>query len=300
MTGGVEGAAPSWMDLGGAALLFWMMFVVGLGLAVDDFRRVAAYPRAVVYGTVAQWTLLPLCAGLLLLACPAPPHVAAGVVLLTAAPGGGISNVFVFLAKANTALSVSLTAISSLLAVVTLPIVTALGFQWVVGEEQAIEVPVVAMIGQLAALVLLPIGLGMWLHARRPDLAARWGVTLRRTVLIALVVLLAAGMSTDSSGLLDQVVTYLALGLAWTLMAMALGLAIGFALRPTAEDRFTFLIEFSVKNVGLMAIVALAGFERPDFAVFAGSYLVIGYPMAGAAVWAFRRNRLAAEARMAT
>ena len=282
-------------QLFGPLLLFWMMFVVGLELEIDDFRRVARYPMAVILATLAQWTLLPIGAGLLVRATGAEPHIAAGVVLLTASPGGGSSNVFTYLARANTALSVTLTGLSSLGAVFALPLVTAAGFEWVVGDYAEISVPVVPMIGQLAVFVLLPIGLGMRVRVKRPGFTERYASVLRRTVLAAMVVVILAAFGSDRSGLVDEVFRYAPLGALWTLMAMALGLGLGWLLRPDGADRFTFLLEFSVKNVGLTAIVALAGFDRPEFAVFAGSYILVGYPLAGLAVWAYRRHGTPAD-----
>jgi len=281
--------AVSWIDLAGPVVLFVMMGVVGLELTVADFRRVASYPGIVLWGTLGQWTLLPLAAAALLWGLDLEPHMAAGVILLTAAPGGGISNVFTFLAGANTALSVTLTAVSSLLAVVVLPLVTALGFAWFVGSDADVEVPVLPMIGQLAALVLLPVALGMLVRSRRPELVLRYAGRLRQVVLGALVVLMTVALSSDSTGLVGQVFLGLGVGLAWTAVATAVGLAVARLLGLGGPDAFTMVVEFAVKNVGLAAIVALSGFGRPEFAIFAGSYILTGYPLAALAALVYRR-----------
>lgn len=282
--------AVRWVDLAGPPLLFLMMAVVGLELTADDFRRVAREPRVILLGTLAQWTLLPGVTAALLLALDLPPHLAAGLVLLAAAPGGGVSNVFTYLAGAHTALSVTLTALASLGAAVVLPLLTAGGFALFVGPEEPGGVPVVAMMGQLLLLVLLPIGAGMELRRRRPGLAARWAGPGRRLVLLLLVLLLLVGFGSDRSGLAGDVPRALLPALAWTLLAFATGWATAAALGTDAGARFTLAIEFSVKNVGLAAIVALSGFHRPEFAVFAAAYLVTGYPLAVVAALAWRRT----------
>jgi BASS family bile acid:Na+ symporter len=279
----------SGFDVAGPAILFFMMALVGSELTVEDFRRIARYPRAVIVGTVAQLVLLPLCAAVLVLWLRPEPFVAAGMVLLAATPGGGISNVFTYLAGANTALSVTLTAVSSLLAALTLPAVTALGFARLAGAEGVFDVPVAEMIGQLAGVILLPIALGMLLRARRPDLPERWGRHLRRTVLISVVLLFAAGMGGDDTGLASEVLRTAPLGLLWTGLAMVVGLATAALLGLDGADRFTFVIEFSVRNVGLAAIVALSSFDEPAYAVFSGAYAMTGYPLAILASFAFRR-----------
>ncbi len=279
----------SGFDLAGFGILFVMMALVGAELTLADFRRIARYPRAVWVGTLAQWTLLPLL-GVALVALLRPADfVAAGMVLIIAAPGGGISNVFTYLAGANVALSVTLTAVASLGAVLTLPLITALGFERLLGEATAVSVPIAPMIGQLTGLVLLPIGLGMLLRARRPDVPERVGPWMRRLVMIAVVLLFAAGMGNDDSGLAGEVLKAVPLGLAWSVGAMAIGWLTAAALRLEGPERFTFLIEFSVKNVGVAAIVALSGFDRPEFAVFSGAYAMTGYPLAIVLALAFKR-----------
>ena len=149
------------INLLAAVILFLMMTVVGLELTLSDFRRVVERPCAVVVGTLAQLTLLPAVTAALLVAYPLADNMAAGVVLIAAAPGGGISNVFCFLAGANVALSISLTGLSSLAAAVTFPVLATVGLNWFADETVQVDLPVVALIGQMLFLVLLPVCLGM-------------------------------------------------------------------------------------------------------------------------------------------
>lgn len=272
-----------------ALILFIMMSAVGLELTIADFRRAAARPKVIVWGTLAQLSILPLGTGVLLLVYPLAGHIAAGMVLLAAAPGGGISNVFTYLAGANTALSVLLTAFASLVAVVSFPVLSAIGIELLLGEQIAVDVPIVPLIGQLVVLVLLPITLGMIVRQRRPDLATRYATPLRRFTFLAIIGLLAIAMASDTTGLAGDVTHGLIAAFIWTLMAMGLGWGLARAAGLKTDDAFTFLIEFSVKNVGFAAIVALAVLERPDLAVFFGSYVLIGYPLAGLFAFGYRK-----------
>jgi len=272
-----------------ALILFTMMSVVGLELTVTDFRRAAANPKAIAWGTLAQLSIVPLGTAVLLLFYPLAGHIAAGMVLIAAAPGGGISNVFTYLAGANTALSVILTAVASLAAVVSFPILSAAGIELLLGERIAVEVPIVPLIGQLVVLVLLPISLGMIVRQRRPDLARRYATPLRRFTFLAIIGLLVIAMASDTTGLAADVTDGLIAALIWTLMAMGLGWGVARLAGFARDDAFTFLIEFSVKNVGFAAIVALAVLDRPDLAVFFGSYVLIGYPLAALFAMAYRK-----------
>jgi BASS family bile acid:Na+ symporter len=266
-----------------------MMLIVGLELTIADFRRVLALPRAVIVGTLGQLTLLPILSIGALSVFEVSPRIAAGVVLILAAPGGGISNVFTLLSGANTALSVTLTAIASLSAIVTLPLILAYGFRFLGGETSEISVPVLPMMAQLIVLVLVPIAAGMRLRVRNVGWAMRQGPRLRRLVLIAVVAVIGFGMSSDTRGLLGEAVGAMGVALAWTVFAMSLGYVLGRLAALDAADCFTLAIEFGVKNVGIAAIVAIATLDRPDLAVFAAAYIATGYPLAVLLSMGFRR-----------
>jgi BASS family bile acid:Na+ symporter len=275
-------------------ILFALMLAVGLELTTDDFRRVARYPRAVWVGTLGNLCALPIATVMMLRAIEVSPHLAAGLVLITATPGAAMSNVFTYLAGAHTALSVTLTAIASLLAVVTLPIIMALGVRGLGGSAPALEVPVLALGGQLLFLVLLPTALGMALRRRWPEATARHAGQLRAGTLTAVVAVIALSVGADESGLLGEVTSGLPLALAWTVMAMLLGIALSALAGLGADDRMTVGIELAAKNVGLSAIVALTALESAELAVFAGAYVLVGYPFI--LVTALVRKRLRAGA----
>jgi BASS family bile acid:Na+ symporter len=291
----LDSASISFDQIAAAVLLFGMMWIVGLELRPDDFRRVVRYPRAVLWGTAGQLVLLPIATFALLGVLSPPPLVAAGAVLILAAPGGGISNVFALLARANPALSVTLTAIASVLSAVTFPLIASTGLERVMGEATAVELPLVPMIGQLVTLVLVPIALGMWVRLRWPEVE-RWGATLRHLAFAGAAVVIGIGIASDDSGLARGMVDGLPTALAWTLMALALGYGVGAALRLDTADRLTLAIEFGVKNVALAAIVAMAALDRPDLAVFSGAYVATAYPLVGIASVLRRRFVEASEA----
>ena len=282
-------------QLVGPLVLFALMTIVGLELTRDDFRRVVTAPRAVVGGTLAQIVLLPLLTWAVVALLDVPPVFGAGAVLIAVAPGAGISNILTALANANTALSVSLTAVASVLAVVTLPTIAAFGMRFFLGSEVAVEVPVVLLLGQLAVSLLLPIGLGMALRARRPALVERYRRRLQRGAIVAIVILtgaaiLSGGGSGGELSFADAEQGLLAAAV-WTLAAMATGWAVAAALGLDAGDRFTLLIEFSTRNVAVAAIVAISGLQRLDLALFSAAYVALGYPLVfGAVAWRRRRS----------
>ncbi len=184
------------VNLGIPAVGVFLMLVVGLELTPEDFRRVAVYPRAVVGGILAQIGLLVPGAALIVLAVDPSADLAGGLLLVASAPGAAVANYYTYLARANTALAVTLTAISNMGAVVTMPLLGAAGFAWCLGQRVDVQVPFLRTAGTLFFLVLLPIALGMALRRRRPALVQQHATALRRISLGAVGVLVGVILYT--------------------------------------------------------------------------------------------------------
>lgn len=265
----------------GPLILLPLMFVVGLQLTPDDFRRVVQAPRAVVGGTLGQLVLLPLMTWGIVTLFGVSPILAAGAVLLAATPGAGMSNVMAAISSANVALSVTLTAIASLLAVITMPLMATLGLSFFIGDAGGANVPLGTLFTQLVLFLAIPIGLGMVVRFRRPDAAARYVWRANRFAVIAILILTPFGAIVNRDMLPSgaEFLPALGAGLAWTFAAMAIGWSIGALLRLDSDDRFTFLIEFSARNVAMTFIVAIGSLGRLDLALFAAAYSITGFPV---------------------
>ncbi len=254
---------------------FLMMIAVGHGLTVTDLFRSVTDLRAVVTATLGQLILLPLIATVLVLVFNPAPAMIAGLVLVAACPGGAISNFYTCLAKANSALSLTLTAISCLLSFVTLPVLVAFGFRFWFDDQLDIEVPITVLVFQLLLLVALPTCLGMILRRWRPATTEKRDLALRRVSLIALVALvvyIAYDQREAMTSALGQL-TLVAVG--FTLLAMAAGFSLAWVTGRPPVDRLTYLIEFPCRNLALALVVAVTVLDRPEFATFATVLLLI-------------------------
>jgi BASS family bile acid:Na+ symporter len=209
------------------------------------------------------------------------PAFGAGAVLLAASPGAGLSNVMTAVARGHVALSVTLTGISSVLAVVTLPALAALGMRVFLGDAARVEVPVGHLVRQLLFFLLAPIAFGMWLRARRPGAVARTVAWANRMVIFAIVALTALGALSGEMNLPlgGEFAAAAVAALAWTLAAMGIGWGVATLLGLEANDRITLLIEFSARNIALAFIVAVGSLGRLDLALFSGAYAVTGFPL---------------------
>jgi BASS family bile acid:Na+ symporter len=235
--------------------MFALMTGMGLTLSVDDFRRTAEAPRAVILGTLLQLLVMPLAGIGIARFFGLPPLLSAGLVIIAACPGGMFSNVFVYMARANTVLSVTLTATATMVTLLTLPLWVRATLALHGEGGEAVEMPILGTAMNLAGLTVLPVLLGMWLRARQTQ-AVGFEQKLTRFGFIAIVI----GATVDGLNRpempVDEFVASLvpALGVAFT--AVALGLGVPALFRLGARDVVTISVEMIVKNSLLGLVVA--------------------------------------------
>ena len=150
-----------------------IMLGMGLSLKPVHFKQLWQTPKPVIIGLCMQMLAIPALAFLLAYLLQLPPELAVGLVLIAACPGGPTSNLIAHLAHADTALSISLTAISSLLVILSLPLLINLASGLFLGEEQYVALSVPRTVLQLLIIIVLPVSFGMWLRAQWPDFSRR-------------------------------------------------------------------------------------------------------------------------------
>lgn len=292
--GAVAIAVPQvFLPIGPWITLLLGVIMLGMGLTLQpvDFAVIARKPLAFVVGVVAQFVIMPLAAIGLALAFQLPPELLVGVVLVGAAPGGTASNVMVYLAKGDTALSVAMTTASTLLA----PVLTPLLVLWLAGSY--LPVDPWALFQSIILIVLVPVVAGVLLRRLLPRLVERvlpW-LPLVSVVGIALVVLAVVAGSASailSVGLLVALVV---------ILHNAIGFGLGFlaarAVGLDASARRAVAIEVGMQNSGLAAGLAKAHFS-PEAALPAAIFSV-WHNVSGsllAASWSRRPPRDAAPA----
>ena len=167
-----------------------IMFTMGLGLSLSDFKRVLVEPRAMWVGLINQLVTLPLVAFGLAFAFELPPPLAVGLVLISACPGGPSSNLYSALARGDVALSVSLTAVSGVITMVTIPFIIGLGLDVFMGTARDVHLDVPSTILQLFLVVGLPLALGMYLRFRHIERAMRLEKIMTKVAVLLLVTLI--------------------------------------------------------------------------------------------------------------
>jgi BASS family bile acid:Na+ symporter len=254
-----------------------VMLGMGLSLVPEDFRRITRYPKAVAVGTVCQILLLPLIGALIALVVPMQPELAVGLIVLAVCPGGPSSNLVTYLAKGDVALSVTLTAVSSMITVVTIPLFTNLALQHFLGERAAIALPIGSTMLQIFLITLLPTAIGMAIRHQFPGLARRLEKPMSRLAvgLLALIImLLLVREGRKLPGFLVQVGIGVVL---LNVLAMLAGFLAGKLFRLPLAQQICVAIEVGIQN-GTLAIAITAGLlNNPDMAVPAAIYSLLMY-----------------------
>ncbi|SFR29103.1 bile acid:Na+ symporter, BASS family [Lentzea waywayandensis] len=269
-----------------------VMFGLGLALTVDDFRLVGRHPKAVVVALACQVLLLPaVCFGLVL-AFRLPAELAVGMMLLSASPGGPTANLYSHLFGGHVALNVTLTAVNSVLVVVTMPIVVNLSAGYFLAGDADVGLPFGKVV-QVFAIVLVPVAVGMLVRARAPHLAQWLNKPVRVLSVVVLVVVIAAvvyGVRNDLAGY------FVAVGLA-VLVFNVVSMLIGYGVpRLTGVEHRAAVaagFEIGIHNTAFAITVALSPglLNSAEMAIPGTAYGIVMFFTAAAFGWVITRRR---------
>jgi bile acid:Na+ symporter, BASS family len=249
------------------AALGFIMFSVGITLVPGDFRRLVEQPRAVAAGLVAQLLLLPVIAWLLAVAWRLPPEMAVGLMILGACPGGPSSVLITHLARGTAALSITLTAITSLVAMLSVPLVVNLSLRVFLGADSPIELSVARLVRSVFLITTVPVAAGMLLRAWRPQLADRLQVWLGRIATTLFVLIVIATFVSQREALFNHLPTVGPAAASLNLAVMLVGAGLALALRLDRRDGIAIAAECGLQNAALGIFIATAVLGAAPLAV---------------------------------
>lgn len=265
-----------------------IMFGLGLGLSYEDFRRVGRYPRAVLVGLALQILVLPWAAFALALLLRLPAELAVGLMLLAASPGGATANIYSHLARGDVALNITLTAINSLLCLLTLPLILDLALEYFLGSGQYVPPPVQKVI-EVALIIVLPVTAGMLVRAWTPAFAARAEKPLRLLAVLVLALLIVAALGQEWDTLLAWFAAVGVACLLFNLVSMGVGYGAPLLLKLPRRQAIAIAMEIGIHNGTLAIFIALNVLQSPAMSVPAAVYsLLMFFTAAAFAVWLTR------------
>lgn len=277
------------IDVSVPVLTFVLLAAVGLDLTAREFARVRRQPILVFAGLVGPLILLPpIAVGLAWVLRPSP-EVAAGLLLVAACPIGGISNTYSYLARASTALSVTLTGLSCLLAGLSMPAVGR-GLELASRQPMDLAVPIPSLLAQLLVMLTLPVGIGMWVRRQWPAEAVRHRAAVQRLAFIGVAIVLVLIILDDPRAFVGDLPSTVPLAAIFIACSAAAGWLTAAVITGDARDRFTLSAEFGTRNLGVAMAVAVTLLGRVEFARFAYTYFLTELPLMLVAIAVFRRR----------
>ncbi|MDC1288215.1 bile acid:sodium symporter, partial [Gammaproteobacteria bacterium] len=232
------------IDVAIPVMVIYVMFVVGLSLTWADFARLRQSSVAILLGSLGPFLILPIFAVTLVVLLELPPYIEAGILLISICPGGGISNFYTYLAKASTALSISMTGVSSILAIIMMP---ALMFAMVMLDlgAQVFAVPILDLMRQLLLTLIVPIVAGMSVRHRFTEYAIGNEKLFRLSSIAIILCLTIFILVSGPASSFQEWIQIALFSILLSFFAMGSGFLVGYLARLNRSDRFTLMIEYA-------------------------------------------------------
>lgn len=247
--------------------LAFIMFSLGLTLVVDDFRRVFTRPKAMLIGLIGQMLVVPVFAYSVARIWNLAPEMAVGLMILAACPGGVSSGLLTHLARGETALSISLTAVTSIAAVATVPLIVDFAMRQFMDSGLSVDFPLLKMVRGVFLLTTVPVLVGMGLKAWRPNMALRLERSTGRVATVLFVLIVLATFVSQRQVLIDNFSSIGPAAMMLNFLVLGAGFGMGAAGRLRRRDRIAVATECGLQNAALGIFVAANVMQSPSMTV---------------------------------
>lgn len=273
-----------------ASSLAIIMLGMGLSLVVDDFKRIFTQPKGIVVGLINQMVLLPLIAYGLAIAFSLSAELAVGLMILAACPGGATSNLISHLAKADTALSVTLTAFSSFMTILTIPFIVNFALESFLDQSSMIQLNIVETFLQILMIVIIPVTIGMLIRKYKESFALKMGKPVRIASAILLVVIIIGIILKEKDTLGTWIQQAGLVVILLNLIVMFIGYYSAKLFKVNNKRALSIAIESGIQNGTLGITVAVVLLNSSAFATVSAVYGVLMFFTGAAAVYIGNRQ----------
>lgn len=272
--------------------LFIIMLGMGLGLKVDDFKRILIEPFAVFVGLIAQLIMLPIVGFLVATIFPLTPELAVGVMILSACPGGATSNLVTYLVRGNVALSITLTAISSLVTVFSIPLVVNLAMQHFMEANSSVQLPFIKTVIQIAVITIIPVASGMGIHYYFPLFAAQVEKWVKWLSLFFLALIIFGLVLKEKANIPTFFLQVGGVTLVLNILTMVLAYLFAVFSKLTSGNAKAITVEVGIQNSTLAIAIASSPtlLNNPTMAIPAAIYSLIMFATSAAFAWLVNRE----------
>jgi BASS family bile acid:Na+ symporter len=251
-----------------------IMFGFGLTLTPGDFKRIFQYPKSVVLGLFCQMVLLPVLAYVVCKSFNLSSEISIGVMILAASPGGITANLFSHLAHGDIALNLTLTAINSVLAAFSLPLLVNLAYNIFAGQEQNIGLQFAKTV-EVFAIVLIPVAIGMFVNNKKPDFSKKMDRPVRIFSMLVLVIIVVGAVIKEKEQMASSFAQIGVAMLVFNVGSMLIGFLVPKLLKLSNREATAISMEVGIHNSTLAIYVAVALLGSFALALPAAVYSVI-------------------------
>tara|TARA_B100001996_G_scaffold185229_1_gene141666 strand:+ start:1940 stop:2806 length:867 start_codon:yes stop_codon:yes gene_type:complete len=263
-----------------------IMFGMGLTLVIDDFNRLFTYPKAVVVGLLNQLVFLPLIGLSIILLFDLKSSMAIGVMILSLCPGGPTSNLITQVARGNIGLSVTLTALASLITVFTIPIILSKFITYFTGNTNVIiELPVLQTMVQIMLITVIPVSIGMVIRKRNESFALRMERPMRIASTVLFVIIFLLVMIANKEDLIEAMKEVGFATLLLNLSTMGLGYITAKFFGITGKSQISITIESGIQNGTLAFVIATTILNNIEMGLPTGAYSIWMFITGGILMW---------------
>lgn len=227
--------------------LMFIMFTLGIGLTVENFKNIISQPKALILGLVNQMLLLPLMAFFILLIIKLPSEMAVGMMILACCPGGVTSNMLTKLAKGDTALSISFTAIVSIISVITLPIIVSFSMQYFLGSN-APNINILSLGMTMFCITTIPVGIGLFINTKYHDFSVSFSIIANKISTILFVIIIAGALTSEWEAFINNLNLLGPAIIALIFLMLFIGYYSASLFNLNKEKSITIAIESGIQN----------------------------------------------------
>ena len=269
-----------------------IMFGMGLSLVVDDFSRLFTYPKSVLIGLCNQLVFLPLIGFSIILLFNLNSAMAIGIMILSVCPGGPTSNLITQVAKGNIGLSVTLTALASLITVFTIPIILSKAIAYFTGSTDVIiELPVIQTMLQILVITVIPVSIGMVIRKKNEGFALRMERPMRTASTVLFIIIFLLVMIANKENIIQAMKEVGLATLILNLSTMGLGYITAKFFGITGKSQISITIESGIQNGTLAFVIATTILNNIEMGLPTGAYSIWMFITGGILMWRLGSKR---------
>mgnify|MGYP006073138101 FL=1 len=263
-----------------------IMLGMGMTLIITDFTRIIKYPRAILIGLTNQLIFLPIIGFSLAIAFNLNPTMAVGLMILASCPGGPTSNLITQVCKGNIALSVTLTAIASIVSILTIPFILSYALEYFGSNtDVTIKLPIIDTILQIMVITVIPISIGMFIRKHKTNFAKRMEKPMRTASTIIFILVFIAVLAANADKLIAGMKEAGFVTLALNIATMGLGYLTARLFKLNLKNTISVTIESGIQNGTLALVIATSILNNVEMGIPIGAYAIWMFLTAGILMW---------------